>query len=195
MKIVAKEGSQADLANPASAIWEDVEATTVSLQPVPLSAQPNEYIRVSRADRPYGQTANVAASAASCGDDIYVRLEWQDDEVANTEFADAAAVVLGSGDGIGTLGSDDAPMTLWYWANDRNEALNLSSVGPGVVRTNGSATIAADAELSAGRWSVVLAGPASAVIDSQLGVAVWNGSNDERAGLAAVSDWLSLDTE
>jgi len=28
-----------------------------------------------------------------------------------------------------------------------------------------------------------------------MGVAIWNGSNDERAGLAAVSGWLSLDME
>jgi len=42
---------------------------------------------------------------------------------------------------------------------------------------------------------VVIAGPLAALSSNQLGVVIWNGSNDERAGLAAVSEWLDLDTE
>ena len=193
MKVEQLDNTPADLVDPSSGIWGDQAADTIPLRPVPLAAQPTEYIRASRADRPYGETAEVAATALRCGDKLYVRLEWQDDERTNGEFADAAAVILGSGDGIVTLGRDDAPITLWYWAADREDAQSLSSAGPGVVRKNNGTSINAASKLNNNRWSVVLSGPAAEVNSSQLGVAIWNGSNDERAGLAAISDWLPLE--
>ncbi len=192
MKVEQIDSGQADLVDPSSGIWGEQAVETISLQPVPLEAQPTEYIRASRANRSYGETAEVAAAAVGCGDRLYVRLEWQDDERSNAEFADAAAVILGSGEGIDTLGQDDAPVTLWYWAADREDAQNLSSRGPGVVRKNDT-SVSAAAKLDNNRWSVVLSGPAAEVNGSQLGVAIWNGSNDERAGLAAISGWLPLD--
>jgi DMSO reductase family type II enzyme heme b subunit len=195
MKVERIDSKDADLNDPNSAIWSGLTSETVTLAPVPLSAQPTEYIRVSRADRPYGETGQASATAVGSGDQLYVRLEWQDDEKPNSEFADAAAVILGSGSDIGTLGSDDVPLTLWYWADDRKEALSLSSRGPGVVRKNLDVSISAAANLDDNRWTVVLSGPAKDVSDSQLGIVIWNGTNDERAGLAAVSNWLSLDME
>jgi len=195
MKVERTDSLEADLTDPSSPIWSDLTAETVSLSPVPLDAQPTEYIRASRAESSYGETAQASAMAIGRGDQLYVRLEWQDDEKPNAEFADAAAIVLGTGDGIRTLGSDDAPVTLWYWAEDRDDSFSLTSRGPGVVRKNADVSIGSNANLGDNRWAVVLSGPASDVSDAQLGVAIWNGSNDERAGLAAVSGWHSLDTE
>ena len=195
MKVERMDNEAADLKDPASAVWSGLTAENISLAPVPLAAQPTEYIRVSRADQPYGETAEASATAVGSGDQLYVRLEWQDDERSNGEFADAAAVILGSGDNIATLGSDDTPLKLWYWADDRDGALNLSSSGPGVVLKNSGVSVSAAASRDDNRWAVVLSGPAKEVSDSQMGVAIWNGSNDERAGLAAVSGWLSLDME
>ena len=52
------------------------------------------------------------------------------------------------------------------------------------------------AVLANGRWSVVLSGPADVAQKRKVALAVWNGSRDERAGLAAVSqEWLPLEME
>lgn len=195
MKVETTQSPAEDLIDPSSAVWRDLTSETVSLSPVPLEAQPNEYIRISRADKPYGVTGEAVASALDNGKQLFVRLEWQDDESPNTEFPDAAAILTGKGDDIQSLGSEDTPVGIWYWASDREQSLSLISTGPGVVRNNADVVTGASANLDGGRWSVVLTGPSSEVTDNQIGVAIWNGSNDERAGLAAVSGWLPLDTE
>ena len=45
------------------------------------------------------------------------------------------------------------------------------------------------------RWAVVISGVAASVADpGRLGVAVWDGGNDERAGIAAVThEWIALE--
>ena len=195
MKVETTQSPAEDLNDPSSAVWRDLTSETVALSPVPLEAQPNEYIRISRADKPYGATAEAKASALNNGEQLFVRLEWQDDESPNAEFADAAAILTGRGDEIQSLGNEDTPVGMWYWASDREQSLSLVSSGPGVVRSNADVVTGASANLDGGRWAVVLSGPSSEVTDNQIGVAIWNGSNDERAGLAAISGWLSLDTE
>jgi DMSO reductase family type II enzyme heme b subunit len=195
MKVETTQSPAEDLNDPSAAVWRDLTSETVALSPVPLEAQPNEYIRVSRADKPYGATGEARASALQSGEQLFVRLEWQDDESPNTEFADAAAILTGTGDTIQSLGSEDTPVGMWYWASDRKESFALVSSGPGVVRGNADVVTTASSSLDGGRWAVVLSGPSSEVTDNQIGVAIWNGSNDERAGLAAISGWLSLETE
>jgi len=195
MKISKSQSPKDDLLDPASAAWKDLTAETASLSPVALDAQPNEYIRTAWAERPYGQTAAASAIAQQAGDTVYIRLEWDDDAKANGEFADAAAVLLGKGGALDTLGSIEQPLKMWYWADGRPNPLSLTSKGPGVVAPAGEDVLDAAAVPDGGRWAMVIAGPLAAVSGNQLGVAIWNGSNDERAGLAAVSDWLDLETE
>ena len=187
---VAKVNAGAGLADPAAQGWSSVSATAVALAPVPLAAQPTEYIREAWAKRAYGKTAEAKVAAATDGQQLYVRIEWPDDAAPNGEFQDAAGAVLGDG-ALGTLGSAAAPVSLWYWENGRG-ALDLVSKGPGVVSKAGGAVSGAGA-MNGGKWAVVVSGPASAA-KGKLGVAVWNGSNEERAGLAAVSrEWLTLE--
>lgn len=195
MRVERTDNPAKDLIDPSAAVWRDLASEKVSLSPVPLEAQPNAYIRTSRADRPYGKTAEAKASAVGNGTQLFVRLEWQDDAKPNTEFGDSAAVLTGTGQTIETLGSDSEPLNMWRWSSDRKAGLSLISKGPGVVVKNPDVEVSTAANLGDGRWSVVLSGPMSQVADSQIGIAIWNGSNDERAGLAAVSGWLSLDME
>ena len=168
----------------------------VALGAIPVSAQPTAYIREAWAKRPYASTSSARVAAASDGERLYVRIEWADDAKPNGEFQDAAAAVFpGAANGpIETLGSAAAPVGMWYWQQGRDEALNLTSHGPGAVRKDGEGAVAGSAESANGRWSVVLSGPVSAVKGGKLGVVVWNGSNEERAGLGAVSQgWLGLE--
>lgn len=184
-----------NLGSPASPAWANVEKQSVPLGAVALEKQPTAYIREAWAAKPYAQTKSVDVAAASDGERLYVRLEWADDARPNGEFQDAAGAMFGSG-ALATMGDESAPLDLWYWEHGRDAALNLSSRGPGVVTKQDNSNVDAHAALNGGRWSVVLSGPAASAASGRLGVAVWNGSNDERAGLGAVSqDWLALELD
>jgi len=193
---VAKLSPGSGLSDPAAAGWKDQAAETVALSPVPLAAQPNAYIQEAWKGREYGRTGEASVAAASDGEKLYVRLEWADDAQPNGEFKDAAGALFplnGSGSPE-TMGSEDSPVGVWFWEDGRPEALEIESSGPGVFRRKEGAVEGAGA-LVGGRWVVVLSGPASAAAGGRLGVAVWNGSNDERAGLAAVSrEWVTLES-
>jgi len=196
MKVAKVSAPAAELADPTAAVWRGVPSESVSLAPVSLAAQPTEYIRQAWANKAYGRTSEAMVAAASDGQRLYLRLEWEDDEKPNTEFQDAVAGVFpADGDApLATLGDANKPLAVWYWESGRPGPLNLTARGPGLFRKDNAAGLSANGALNERRWSVVLSGPASAAKAGKVGVAVWNGSNDERAGLAAVSrDWLKLE--
>ena len=195
MKVAKLSGA---LADPKWAGWSGVDGATVPLNPVALEAQPTAYVREAWKDRDYGQVAEGQVKAASDGERLYIRVEWPDDPKPNAEFQDAVSAVFPTnGSGVlATLGNAEKPLVLWFWEHGRPEALRLISRGPGVFRKDAADGVAASGVLSDGRWSVVLSGPASIGAKGKVGLAVWNGSNDERAGLAAVSrEWLPLEMD
>ena len=195
MKVAKLSGA---LADPTWSGWDQVDGTSVSLNPVPLDLQPTAYVREAWKDRAYGQTAEGQVKAASDGQQLFIRVEWPDDPRPNTEFQDAVSAIFPTnGNGaLASLGDADEPLSLWFWENGRPDALSLSARGPGVFRKDGPDGVAANGALANGRWSVVLSGPAACANSGKLGLAVWNGSNDERSGLAAVSrDWLPLELD
>ncbi len=186
------------LADPAAAAWQAVECVGVSLAPVALQVQPTAYIREAWIDRDYGQTARAEVRAASDGDRLYLRVEWADDPAPNREFQDAVSAIFPTnGSGVlATMGDKEKPLALWFWEHGRQGALRLISTGPGVVRKDPEAELGATGVLADGRWSVVLSGPAAIAEKQKVALAVWNGSNEERAGLAAVSrEWLPLELD
>jgi len=195
MKVAKLAGT---LADPAAPAWQSVENVSVPLAPVALEAQPTEYIREAWKDRDYGQTAQAEVKAASDGARLYLRVEWADDPVPNREFQDAVGAIFPTnGSGVlATMGNAEKPLALWFWEDGRPGPLRLISSGPGVVVKDASADLGAAGVLAGGRWSVVLSGPLDVTEKRKLALAVWNGSKDERAGLAAVSqEWLPLEME
>lgn len=193
MKVSKVADAANALGSPVAAAWGSVGKEDVALGAIPLASQPTAYIREAWANKAYATTKSAKVSAATDGNRLYVRLEWADDAKANGEFPDAAAVVLGDGD-VATLGSREKAVDLWYWQNGRPEALSVQSAGPGVFKRHAIEGVNASAALEGGRWAVVLSGPATAAASGKLGVAVWNGTNEERAGLGAVSQgWLALE--
>ena len=196
MKVSTMKGGAADLASPGSAAWNSVVGESVSLGAIPAAAQPTAYIREAWAKRAYASTSSAKVAAVSDGDRLYVRIEWPDDAKANGEFPDGAGVVFpgAANSPVETLGSASAPVGLWCWQAGRDEALDIESRGPGVFRRQAGDGVKAAAALAGGKWTVVLSGPAAAAKGGKLGVVVWNGSNEERAGLGAVSkSWLGLE--
>lgn len=193
MKVTKVADAASSLGNPAAAAWGSVAKEEVALGAIALAAQPTAYIREAWTNKPYASTKAAKVSAATDGQRLYVRLEWADDAKPNGEFPDGAAAVFGSG-AVATLGSREAPVDLWLWQQGRPEALSVQSSGPGVFKRHGSSGLGASEALEGGRWAVVLSGPAAAAASGNLGVAVWNGTNEERAGLGAVSQrWLTLE--
>lgn len=195
MKVANVKGA---LADPSAAEWQSLADVRVALAPVALEAQPTEYIREAWKDRDYGQTAEASVKAASDGSRLYIRVEWADDPAPNREFQDAVSAIFPTnGSGVlATLGDAEKPLSLWFWENGRPGPMQLVSSGPGVVKKAASGGLGANGVLNDGRWSVVLSGPAEAAQKRKLALAVWNGSKDERAGLAAVSqEWLPLEVD
>ncbi len=207
-----------DMLDPAAAAWTTVPVETVRLAPVPLEGQPNAYIRAAWAGRPYGRVSEVRVATVRSGDSLLVRLEWERSGDPPGEFADAAAVFFPAAGGTAppiTIGTHAEPVTLWAW-RDRLEvqaalpqAKELIATGPGTFRPRGASagdtagtgqaserpgSVAAASRCEQGRWNVVVQGdlgPASK--SGRMGIVVWDGSNDERAGIGAVSpDWLAL---
>lgn len=195
MKVLAGEAS-AELRDPASAAWKKAERTTIALGPAPLDSQPTAYIRNAWADRSYGTTSEADVALATDGDELFVRLEWADDATDNTEFSDAAGAVFPDSEGapVETMGNEDLATRIWYWEEGRPAPLNLISNGPGVVEKQDNSALKASASSDGGRWSAVISGPKAAAGAAKIGVVVWNGSNEERAGLGAVSsEWATIE--
>jgi DMSO reductase family type II enzyme heme b subunit len=189
---------------PDDPAWNAAEAVRVPLVPVPVDAQPNAYIRAAWHDRSYGATPSASVAVATHGDRLFVRLEWDGSGPVAGEFPDACAVLFPAGDGPDTpvtMGDHASPVEVWQW-RDRlpvQEAIpavrHLVSTGPGMFRPGAAdADLAAAATVDGTRWSVVLAGPRSALgAPARVAVAVWNGANEERAGIGAVSDeWAAV---
>lgn len=189
--------ARAELLNPAAEAWADVDGESVRLTPIALDAQPTDYVRVSWADRPYGNVEEVRVAAARDGDDVLVRLEWADSDVPNTEFQDAAAVFFPSGSDapVATIGSQERPVDLWFWQANLPAPRWVAATGPGAFAPDSSGRLEAAALIDDGRWAVVLRGSASVLAPSgKLGVVVWDGSNDERAGIGAVTpEWITVE--
>ena len=190
--------------DPGAPAWDSVPSVTVPLVPVPIDAQPNAYIRAAWKDRGYGRTAAASMALARSGENLLVRLSWEASGPPMGEFPDACAVIFPQGQGPedpGTMGSHTEPVTVWHW-RDRSDvqqalpaARHLVASGPGVFHPAADARdLAASAAFDGTRWSVVVSGPAAALAPGgRVAVAVWDGTNDERAGIGAVSaTWTAV---
>lgn len=207
MQAVKVDASTEELRDPDSSNWSSVEAGEISLSPTPPEYKTNEYVRAAWADRKHGVVTSVAVKAAHNGDALAVRLEWEDIEHPEAEFPDACAVAFpanGSAD-LGTLGNDESPVNLWYWRSDRgNRGEDVLAKGVKNLTTLSNDSVQANARFDSGRWSVVLSRALSdgdgvrlsAGTTAPIAFLIWEGKNEERAGLAAYSgNWTDLEIE
>jgi complex iron-sulfur molybdoenzyme family reductase subunit gamma len=196
---VEREASAGDLAEPTGDAWESVE--TVS---VPLSS--------SGAAVPGGTETTVesaSVAAARTDERLYLRMSWSDG-TANTstdslrEFADAAAVQLPVSSEERppiAMGSTDNRVNVWYW-NGADGTESLLAGGAGSTTQIRESTVETNATHTGDRWTVVFSRPLAsdranvtdidADEDMNAAFAVWEGSNDERSGQKAASEWYYL---
>lgn len=199
------------LLNPTAPQWNKVPAESVSLSGTPLHAQPSAYVRAAWAARPIGAVRHLTAKAAHNGEYAFFRLDWAD-ETNNSDygdgsaFPDAAAVLfrLDESSPLDTLGCPGGRVNLWYWrANHADDGENLVAEGPASEQPTSGPSIVTRGAWQDGRWRIVIARTLAATggdtirlrprSRAQVGFAVWEGSNQERAGLHSQSrTWREL---
>lgn len=205
-----KVSSVADYAATTAPGWQQVPAETVAMVPAPMVMQPNGFIQAQWQGREYGLTPMLEAQSVHDGSTMAVRLRWPSEKPFNggrEGFPDAAAIAfpVNGEPALWTMGTDDEPVQFIQWRALKNEVRSVIAWGIGSSVPGSGVNEAVTAGWSQGYWTIVmlrtLAGGEQAATltpgsQSQIGFAVWNGSNDERAGLKAVAqDWTPLDIE
>jgi len=208
-RIAAKS---APLSEPGGPDWAGIAPETLALSPTPLLSQPSVYVQAAWKDRPHGAITQVSVRAVHNGESIFFRLSWEDatknDSITDTNsFPDAAAVLFPSrGDApLTSMGSPDQPVFAWLWRPDMEEPFHVAAQGIGSSQRLPANGITAKAEYGDGGWDVVisrrLSGKGAGLIlapgvSGKVAFAVWQGSEEERGGLKAVTlEWQPLEIE
>jgi complex iron-sulfur molybdoenzyme family reductase subunit gamma len=99
------------------------------------------------------------------------------------------------------MGSTDNMVNVWYWSASAGTE-ELLAGGPGSTTEFEDGSLATNATHEDGRWHVVFSRPLetdranattiSTERDMDVALAVWNGSNMERSGQKATSEWYYL---
>lgn len=190
-----------DAASPAAAIWRKAPTTQVILQP----AFPGH---ASIVGTPV--TERLTAQAVRAGDRLFVKLAWSDN-TANTaindtgQFVDGAAVqfpVNGKPATTPFMGDAKNAVNVWYWrADGRTE--NLIAKGFGTATSVPFEGLRSAAVRTESGWEVVISRPLRVKPDQgaslqgrrtmPVAFAAWDGNNQERDGLKAVTlEWWEL---
>lgn len=205
MKAVKLQLSGKTLLNPAAPQWGRAPREHLSLRGTEAGAQPSAYVRTAWAGRRIGSVRSVSVQAAHNRVDLFFRLEW-DDATHNPNYGDGsvfpdAAAVLFPANGpapLAGMGSPGAPVVAWRWrANHPEQGESLIYTGLASEEPRPSPSIANSARWQDGRWSVVIGAPIeSAASLESVAFAIWDGGNQERAGLHSVCpDWQELRLE
>jgi len=199
-----------------ASVWSQHRSETISLMGTPAGLQPTAAIRAAWTGKPIGAVEQVAVTALHNAEVLAFRLEWADDTENsslpdNTSFADAAAIALpvAPDSPLMTMGAPGKAVNAWYWHADdgKDGARQISSEGLGTTRTLDRSLVRVSGTWKEGHWRVVISRTLQAPADSAsvqlapgastgFGVAIWEGSHQERGGIKAFSgDWISLELE
>lgn len=190
--------------------WQRAIGVELKMSPSPMAMQPTDAIRAQWKGRPYGRVATARLAALHNGSVLAFRLEWDDaraDEKIrdNDQFVDAAAVMLPSVPKapILLMGQKGAPVNAWLWRADEGaQGRNIVAEGIGTTRSVAPGTVSCGQRWRNGQWSLVIARALSLDTPEPVaqlrpgghvpyGVAIWEGGNQERAGIKSFT--LSLE--
>jgi dimethylsulfide dehydrogenase subunit gamma/complex iron-sulfur molybdoenzyme family reductase subunit gamma len=193
--------SGVDASAPDAAVWQKAPVTQVALQP----AFPGHPSIVG-----VPATTQLAAQAVRAGDQLFVKLAWSD-ATANAvikdtgQFMDGAAVQFPvNGKAVTTpfMGDANNAVNVWRWRAD-GLTENMIAKGFGTsMRVPFEGLHSASVRTDNG-WAVVLARPLKVKADAgaslsnrktmPIAFAAWDGANQERDGLKAVTlEWWQL---
>ena len=191
--------------------WKELGSETLKLEGTPLGMQLTAHIRTTWSERNIGAVERVSVSAAHDGQRLAFRFEWdagQENRVVgdNDQFPDGAAVLLPSTPGSPIfMGAPGQAVNAWYWRANDEQGRNVVAEGLGTSRTVDVDLVQAQGTWKEGRWRVVLSRALRVDTTEPMAqlepgaktgfaVAVWDGSNSERAGIKAYSGpvWKEL---
>lgn len=193
---IAEMSDDDGLEDPDAAAWEEVESKTVVLSSADSGLPGAADTSVGLAD----------VETAYTDDQIYLRVTWEDtapaEEVTDPrEFPDAVAVQFPleqSAEPAIAMGSEQEPVNVWYWTAD-GETEELYAGGMGSTTEMEDTAVSTEATHTGDEWRVVFTRELSAegrqrtdiATDQRLNVAfaVFDGTNQERAGVKAASEW------
>jgi DMSO reductase family type II enzyme heme b subunit len=179
--------------------------THIGLRGTEARAQPSAYVRTAWAGKRIGAVRSLSVQAANNRQSLFFRLEWVDathnpDYGDGSVFPDAAAVLFPANRQapLHLMGSPAAGIEAWYWRatrRDFGEALAFS--GFATEEPQPGIPVLTSASWSDGHWRVVIGAPLAVVSPTDaVAFAVWEGSNQERAGLHSYSpEWQELTIE
>jgi DMSO reductase family type II enzyme heme b subunit len=207
MLVKKVDASREALLNPEAAQWKEAASEAIALKGTPLDLQPSPYIKAAWKGREIGKIKSVRLSALHNGEDIFFRLTWTDPNdddkiVDNNVFPDGAALLfpMTSDAPLQTMGSRTQPVNAWQWRADFGEqGRNNVAQGLGTTRLSSTSHLVCRAVWQKGSWQLVISRPL-AVPDQaadavqlrpgetvKMAIAIWEGSNGERAGIKAFS--------
>jgi DMSO reductase family type II enzyme heme b subunit len=214
MKANYHDASDEAFLDPMAALWQQTPKETLEMIPAPveMAADLSPFMALSK---DHGKVKRVDVRVLHNGRKLNVRLEWADAS-ADTEikdldqFVDGAAVMfpLAQASHAITMGDELNPVNAWFWKADAAEPHDVLAHGFGTSRRRPAAAtgLRAASAYAKGRWHVVFQRslrPASGLDDQVafkpatpigIAVALWEGSNRERAGQKSISgDWTPFE--
>jgi DMSO reductase family type II enzyme heme b subunit len=215
MRVSRVDAKDEELLSPDSTAWQEAPVNEVVLSPTPLDMQPTEYVRISRNGRPYGAVSSMKVSALHNGSSVFFHLVWQDDSEDGAikdinQFADAAAVMFPMVEDAPLIGMGikDKPVNVWLWRADWERPKNIAAEGMGTTVRRDDPALSSAVRHTDGQWDLIVGrsleekgAPQGTVAlapgaVSKIAFAVWQGSEQERAGLKAFSpDWQELELD
>jgi len=179
---------------------------TFDLIAAPTGMQPGGYVPVVYSDRAGAKTPSASLEVEHSTRGWRFRIAWPcPDPVRETgaesdRFPDAAAVLVPSVADAPwvTMGAPGQPIAGFLWRADRETLYGVRAEGLGTVQRDEAKGVRRLAsEWSAGEWSLAfeVAGWKELEETRQLAIAVWRGSERERAGLKSISPgWIGVET-
>lgn len=203
MEAIKLQLANQTLLNPAARQWGKAPEVPVALRGTEAHVQPSPYVRATWAGRRIGSVRSLLLRAAHNRENIFFRLQWSDptynpDHGDGSAFPDAAAVLFAADAEapLARMGAPGKPIEGWYWRADRpevGEALRFE--GLATEEPQKSPPVVTAAAWERGSWTVVIGAPVEAAA-SRVGFAIWDGGNQERAGLHSHSGaWLELQVQ
>ena len=200
-------GNTALYMDATSSYWNDGVFTAINMMPTPIGMQPNDYIINKWEDKPYGHLDRIGVMSVHDGEHIIFALQWVDEESTLGEdegFPDGVVVAfpVRGEPHIFSMGSEDEPIHGLHWRARFNEIRSVVATGIGSSVDGPEMKLSVKTAWKDSVWRVVMsrelktpegAAPLAPGADTQIGFAVWNGANEERGGIKAVSpEWVEL---
>lgn len=175
----------------------------IELIAAPTAIQPSAYVKSAYGDAK-ANTPWVDFNINRQGDSWEIFLMWPCAEpIYDTKkdvnlFADAVALLapLTEQAPMMTMGDANNPIEGYMWRSDNKKTIKIDSGGLGSVKRSAvSADIKTFAHWDKNIWGVKINIPhwSALVNHKKIGIAVWQGSSADRAGLKSVTpNWITL---